>query len=173
MMKGRVLMTALPAALIGTALAGPASAERPEGTEIEASDAGIETDEDLLATVEEFGGVPEEDVAAVAKQIHSERNGDATVAPAALPIVAIGVKTLIGCVLSAAWVFRDGSLTSGNAASRVAEVIVGCVGIPGAQWAITKLAVLVWRYRKKIAAALSAAGLTAGQLAPLVNAKHP
>lgn len=56
---------------------------------------------------------------------------------------------------------------------RVAEVIVGCVGIPGATWAVAKLAVLVWKYRRKIAAALSAAGLTAAQLAPLRNARHP
>jgi len=167
-MKRRVLMTTLPAALIGTAIAAPASAvAKPSG-----SAEGIESDEDLIAAMEELGNTSEEDLAQVAKSIESERE-PGTVSPAVVPIVAVGVKTLVGCTLSAAWVFRDGSLTTSNAASRVAEVIVGCVGIPGAQWAITKLAVLVWKYRKKIAAALSAAGLTAAQLAPLTNAKKP
>ncbi|MGP9538045.1 hypothetical protein ACT3SP_08535 [Brachybacterium sp. AOP43-C2-M15] len=180
-MKRRALMTTLPAALIGTALAAPASAEtRTSATSsgadctdcANAEDNGIETDEDLYAAMDELGATSDADLEGVAQGIQSERDGD-TVSPAALPIVAIGVKTLIGCALSAAWVFRDGNATANNAASRLAEVMVGCVGIPGAQWAVTKLAVLIWKYRTKIAASLSAAGLTAAQLAPLRNAKHP
>src|SRR5699024_2758179 len=100
-MKRRVLMTTLPAALIGTAISAPASAvAKPSG-----SAEGIESDEDLIAAMEELGNTSEEDLAQVAKSIESERE-PGTVSPAVVPIVAVGVKTLVGCTLSAAWVFR-------------------------------------------------------------------
>ena len=94
-------------------------------------------------------------------------------APQAVPIVAIGVKTLISCALSAAWVFRDGKTNRNNVIKRVAEVIVGCLGIPGLTSGTCWLLRLIWTHRKKIAAALSALGLTAAQLAPLRNARRP
>lgn len=159
------------------AAAPPAEAGDEDCVTCEGRGEEIQSVEDLEAAFAELGALSDDEVVATAIQVQESRGESVpeglSAKPAVIPIVAIGVKTLISCALSAAWVFRDGDLNSGNAAMRVAEVIVGCVGIPGATWDVTKLAVLVWKYRKKIAAALSAAGLTAAQLAPLRNARHP
>lgn len=83
-----------------------------------------------------------------------------------------GPAAIVNCALSAAWIFRRGA-DEDRIIYQVAEVVVSCVGIPATGWVVRRVAVLVWKYRRKIAAALMAIGLSAAQVGPLVNAPRP
>lgn len=102
-----------------------------------------------------------------------------TYGPARLPretsaygIPMPGPAAIVQCALSAAWIFKGGA-NSNTIIRQVAEVVVACVGIPATSWVIIRVARLVWKYRTKIAAALTAMGLTAAQVAPIVRAPYP
>lgn len=133
-------------------------------------DGKVESLEELEQEFRNLDDYTEDQVASFAAEILAAR-GEAAgeIRPAVVPIA---VSVLVNCALNAAWVFRNG-VSSDEAAMKVAEVIVGCVGLPGASWAVIRVARLVWTHRRKIAAALSAAGLTAAQVAPLINARRP
>lgn len=83
-----------------------------------------------------------------------------------------GPTAIVGCVLNAAWVFRGGYDPNG-VYMQLAEVVIGCVGIPVGSWATVQVAKQIWKYRKKIAAALGVIGISAAHLAPFVNAPEP
>ncbi|MDU0478438.1 hypothetical protein QVA66_04190 [Staphylococcus chromogenes] len=83
-----------------------------------------------------------------------------------------GPAAIIGCVLNAGWVFRDGS-DSQRIYAQLAEIVIGCVGIPLGSHATVLVAKQIWKYRQKIAAALALAGISAAHLAPFVNAPEP
>lgn len=83
-----------------------------------------------------------------------------------------GPAQVIQCVLNGAWVFRNG-YDSDTLYMQLAEVVVGCVGIPAAGWVVRKVAKIIWKHREKIAALLGTVGITAAQLAPFLNAPEP
>ena len=83
-----------------------------------------------------------------------------------------GPTAIVGCVLTAAWVFRGGYDPNG-VYMQLAEVVIGCVGIPVGSWATVQVAKQIWKYRQKIAAALGVIGISAAHLAPFINAPEP
>ena len=113
----------------------------------------------------------QEMVAQIARRNHAAVRQD-VLSPTFLRVPLPGPAALVQCALSAAWIFRKGA-NSSTICMQVAEVVVACVGIPAASWVVLKVARLVWDNRRRIAAALSAIGLTAAQLAPLTNARRP
>ena len=131
----------------------------------------FESVEELEAAFEQFGALSDASVASMARAQQAGAAGVGS-AGASLALALPGPAAIVSCALTAAWVFRQGA-NRDTIAMQIAEVVVGCVGIPGATWIVLRVARLVWTYRMKIAAALSAIGLTAAQLAPLRNAKRP
>ncbi|MFJ5108734.1 MULTISPECIES: hypothetical protein [unclassified Glutamicibacter] len=125
--------------------------------------------EDFERAFEEFGSVSDIEIAQMAKR-QKRLNDLGVMQPAGLPLP--GPAAIVSCALTAAWVFRKG-VSKNQVIMQVTEVIVGCVGIPATSWVLVRVARLVWKYRKKIAAALAAVGLTAAQLAPIRNAPYP
>lgn len=83
-----------------------------------------------------------------------------------------GPTAIVGCVLNAAWVFRDG-YDADRIYYQLADLVMGCAGIPFASGLTTKVAKLIWKNRQRIAAALGVVGITAAQLAPFLNAPEP
>lgn len=92
--------------------------------------------------------------------------------PQAYGIPMPGPTAIIGCVLNAAWVFRGGS-DSQRIYTQLAEIVIGCVGIPLGSHATVLVAKQIWKYRHKIAAALALTGISVAHLAPFVNAPEP
>lgn len=130
--------------------------------------------EELEAAFQELGELEDSRVTRMA-QVTADRQRGAlspTAATQALGIPMPGPLAVINCVLTAAWVFRRGT-SKNRVLYQLAEVVVGCVGIPAASWIVLRVARLIWQYKRKIIAALSAIGLTAAQLAPLRNAPYP
>lgn len=135
----------------------------------ESNNKDLQDVEDIELAFEKFGQLTDAEVAQIAKTQKKIRDMGMAV-PAGLPLP--GPAAIVSCALTAIWVFRKG-ISKNQVTMQVTEVIVGCVGIPATSWVLIRVARLVWKYRKKIAAALAAAGLTASQLAPLRNAPYP
>lgn len=169
-----------PAIALGGAFAAAPSVARADGGQEDVGAAGdraklglsnaeLKEYEDLETAFGELGDLTDAEVQELAEsQMATGGESDPAVARIPLP----GPAALVSCALTAAWVFRGG-VSENRVIMQVTEVVVGCVGIPATSWVLVRVARLVWRYRKKIAAALAAAGLTAAQLAPLRNAPYP
>lgn len=162
------------AAVIPGAARAEDSREAPSGAEgcdtCDLSSAELQEYEDVEAAFEELGDLTDAEVQQLAENQAAAGEGGGGVEAAAIPLP--GPAALVSCALTAAWVFRGG-VSENRVIMQVTEVVVGCVGIPATSWVLVRVARLVWKYRAKIAAALSAAGLTAAQLAPLRNAPYP
>lgn len=114
----------------------------------------------------ELGAMSDSDVVQLAQQIQDKRNQPTTYV--SLP----GVAGIISCILNALWIFRQGT-DKNRIIGQLTDVVVGCIGIPLGTTLTLKLSRMIWDNRQKIIAALSAAGLTVSQLAPLQNAPRP
>lgn len=186
--KRRVLLAGIPAVAISSLASRSAFAEpapvfgkvplpgRPAPCLPGAScgDSGITTLEELEAAFGELGELEDFQVTRMAQfSVDRERGVMAPdAATQAFGIPMPGPLAVINCVLTAAWVFRRG-VSKNRVLYQLAEVVVGCIGIPAASWIVLRVARLIWKYKRKIIAALSAIGLTASQLAPLRNAPYP
>lgn len=135
----------------------------------ECSEGSISSVEELDTAFEDLSALSDEEVAQLAKSSQESSEGAGELAPMAIPIA---VPLLVNCALNCAWIFRDG-VSESEVAMKMADAVVGCVGVPAGGAALIRVGRLIWKHRKKIAAALSAVGLTAAQLAPLYNAKRP
>lgn len=143
-----------------------ATADCPSG---DCSGASISSVEELDTAFEDLGALSEDEVAQLAASSNDASQTAVDIAPMAVPIA---VPLLVNCALNCAWIFRNG-VSEDEVAMKMADVVVGCVGIPAGGAVLIRVGRLIWQHRTKIAAALSAIGLTAAQLAPLYNAKRP
>lgn len=120
--------------------------------------------DELEQAFHELGELSDGDV----EQLSLQATGKAPTPRIPLP----GPAAIVSCALSAAWIFRNGT-SKDRVMGQLAEAVINCVGIPLGSTVTVKVARLIWKYKKKIVAALAAAGLTAAQLAPLKNAPKP
>ncbi|QMV85097.1 hypothetical protein HW450_12340 [Corynebacterium hindlerae] len=89
-----------------------------------------------------------------------ERIASDSTAPQPYGIPLPGPTAIIGCVLNVGWVFRNGS-DSQRIYTQLADIVIGCVGIPLGSHATLLVAKQNWKYRQKIAAALALTGISA------------
>lgn len=153
--------------LSSSAIAVPKPGQTQSAGEAASCDASIpkfESYEELEKAFDELGELPEEQVVKYARQA----TGELPTPKIPLP----GPAALVQCALASAWIFRNGT-TKNTVMMQLADAVMSCVGIPLGSAVVIKVARLIWKYKGKIIAALSAAGLTAAQLAPLKNAPKP
>lgn len=170
----------LPAVTVGGAMAsmtGPANATPTPGTPdipslgacITCSGGKFANYEEFEAAFHEFGQLNDSEIRRLAT-MQTGRHFDG-VTTMAIPLP--GPAAIIQCALSAAWIFRKGT-NKNTIIGQLADTIVSCVGIPiVGGLVLPHVMALIWKYKKKIIAALSAIGLTAAQLAPLAHAPKP
>lgn len=164
----RTLVKAIPAIACASVLAEVMGSSSALASELPTcSPNRFRSYEELERAFNEFGKLSDE---AVRSLIISHGDGQYSVKSERIPLP--GPAAIVSCVLTAAWIFRNGT-DRNRVIGQLTEVVVGCVGIPLGTTLTLKVARLIWKHRRRIIAALSAIGLTAAQLAPLENAPYP
>lgn len=161
----RTLTKALPVGVVA-AMTGPVAANALSATP---TDEQLKAYKQIERQLNELGEMKDSDVARLAKQVDTSRKDPNRPTPyIGLP----GPAAIVGCILNAGWIFRQGT-DKNRIIGQLTEVVVACIGIPLGTNLTLKLSRIIWDNRQKIIAALSAIGLTVSQLAPLQNAPRP